>query len=170
MKKLIIAAAVVCMAVVSQAASVSWTSGTFTGGFKGPDDKTMKGLTTFTMTVSLYTDSGATSTPVVSSSSTPNGGGAYMGTFSDVAADTDYWVKAIISGKDSNGKDWTREAALSAIHTPAQGTPILSFMDGSNFVVTGQKWGAWTSAAPEPTSGLMLLLGVGLMALKRKRV
>lgn len=31
--------------------------------------------------------------------------------------------------------------------------------------------GTWTDfkAAPEPTSGLMLLLGVGLMALKRKR-
>jgi len=45
----------------------------------------------------------------------------------------------------------------------------LVFDDGGNAGAT-ESYGAWTAATiPEPTSGLLLLLGVAGLALKRKQ-
>ena len=49
------------------------------------------------------------------------------------------------------------------------GTASSSFTVASQSTYTQGNAGAWTAAAPEPTSGLLLLLGVAGLALKRKR-
>ena len=169
MKKLMIAAAIVCAAVVSQAAAVSWSSGAFADGFAGPDNATMKGSTAYTMVVSVFSDSlGETLVNSSSCSTAGSKNGAYIGDSADVlAADTTYYIKALISGKDAKGVEWTRETGIVAFTTPLSGSQSVNFTTGANLTPASNAWGAWQSV-PEPTSGLLLLLGVAGLALRRR--
>ena len=55
--------------------------------------------------------------------------------------------------------------AKTATFTSATGAKMLGFGDQTSYT---QGAGKWTAAAPEPTSGLLLLLGMAGLALKRK--
>ena len=142
MKKLIIAAAIVCAAVVSHAAAFSW---------EGFDIVDIKG-DAFTGSATLY----CVELPSITATGDIDAGELVGSDFSSdlFVADTNY--NFYFTAADAAGNTYKSETVLAKAW--AVGTGSVSF-EGN---------GTWT-AAPEPTSGLLLLLGVAGLALKRKR-
>ena len=169
MQKIIIAIAATALAVVANAAQVKWNTGSFSAGFADPDGKSLANSTLYTATVYIYEDAAGAKLLDTSSSTKAVANGAYSGTSGDVLAfNSTYYLKAIVSlNSDPSVKI---ESEMAQFNTPGTGTPTLNLTSGANFVNSGSQWSAagW-SAAPEPTSGLLLLLGVAGLALKRKR-
>ena len=169
MKKVLLAFAVAVIAGFVQAASVKWSTGGFSNGFLDENGESLANSTAYTVTAILWDSTGTTqldSQTVTSANAT----GAYSGTFSyAAAASTDYMFSAIIAKNDGTA---TMTMDKAAFRTPASGAKTLNIASGANFATTGNKWasGGWeTSGAPEPTSGLLLLVGAGILGLRRKR-
>ena len=184
MKKLIIALAAVAMVAGAQAAAVSWASGemvTASGADAGKDDITMY---IWEVTSSVYsnyssiTDASALTQKIVAdygdktASATLSKGTANSGKATVVGADdktANQAVYAILLFVDNTA---TGDAAYIGNYytgtVPEVGnlaTANLGLKIGGTGAAT-----SWTTAAvPEPTSGLLLLLGVAGLALKRKR-
>lgn len=172
MKKLLTLVGTALAVGFANAAAVSWNSGTFSEGFKGPDGATLASSTAYTMIVSFYSDEAGNT--LVGSESTvtsakPNG--AYNTKTADVFdAETTYYVKALIKANDGSAK-W--ETAIASFTTGATGDVTINFKTGSGFDTATQKWasGGWETggSVPEPTSGLLVLVGLAGLALRRKR-
>ena len=176
MKKLMMAAAIVCAAVASQAASIDWKTG-YTYNHAGSAIQQYMTEYVYTITASQYGDAtfdawaqfgadalaggaGAAATGVsgrwtsASTAATPGvaNKSAYVAVIlldNSVAADGTYYFaekSTVMADEDGN-------ASMTV------GVPLADS--------TGAK-SAWQSV-PEPTSGLLLLLGVAGLALKRKR-
>lgn len=193
MKKLILAAAVIGAAVATQAASINWdsaklfTAATAEGGFSAT---AIKGAATgylFTLTASEYdsfladytangnmksvyeaytkgtlgtaagTASSGSRTSAVSFGTEATVGdtvyGAIIYTYHDATLDKDFYIANIATGT---------VGAESGLTLGNLGTVFLG--EGAS----GTAIGGW-SAVPEPTSGLLLLLGVAGLALRRKQ-
>ena len=186
MKKLMIAAAIVCAAVVSQAAMVSWAcdwaytnDGSTINTFDAPDEMTywivnMVGSTD-TSGLSIDKDgnlvNSASYAVVGTGSFTENGNGVAEGTI----ANGNYLAMVIYDA--ANGFYGVSDAnAVSGIveAPPTAGALAASFSndggsnpDGTPYMTANTP--IPTSPVPEPTSGLLMLLGVAGLALKRKR-
>ena len=149
MKKLMLAAAIVCAAAMTQAAQFKWVS----GNIKDIDGNKYNGLATLILT-----------------DNTVGGSKSYDGTFSGgsislnigdvITADTGF----ILAGHSYTGY-FTMTDAAGNVYTSASRTNTAAFPSVNNFAVGAGSW----AAVPEPTSGLLLLLGVAGLALKRKR-
>ena len=144
MKKIMIAAAIIFAAVVSQAAAVNW---------EGFDITDING--------ELYTGSATlfcVEVAGISSSGSVVDGELYGSVVDSdlLVADTNY--SFYFTSTDADGNTYKSETVTAT----ALGTGFGS--------ITFEGGGTWTAAAvPEPTSGLLLLLGVAGLALKRKR-
>ena len=173
MKKLLISMAIGLAAFASNAAAVSWTSGTFDNGFWGPNGESLGSSTAFTMNIYFYSDDAGKTLVTQDSVATAKPNGAYNAAtaYEDFAADTTYYMKAVITGMV--GEDtWTREAALASFTMPDQGKRSINLVTGAGFDTETAKWGAWTKGTepvPEPTSGLLVLMGLAGLMLRRKR-
>ncbi len=177
MKKLIIAACAVAFATVSQAAALNWSTWGYTGD--NPDEGLLDGsnaylvMVTDTSSFAVADDLSVTGGTIVDSSSFAEGvvAGVWNGT-SDLVDGTTYYF-AIIGTTAGTGSS-----------VPTEGLYGVDDNGGSLYAVT---WNASTGgglapdwdtygglssntavATPEPTSGLLLLLGVAGLALKRK--
>lgn len=155
MKKLILIAAICCSALFANAASTSWS---LTVGQMY--DHT--GAATFAGLIELYASSGDLSNDIVIFSENPA-----LATYNKTAIVVDsltagetynFYIKLTDGGM-------TYTTALKPVAALETGSATLNF--GSLKAAT-QNTGNW-QAAPEPTSGIMLLVGVGLMALRRRR-
>ena len=148
MKKLVILAAVALVAACSQAASFKW-------GASGIKDIT--GENAYSGTATLYAIIGGVDTVV--DTTTMSGGTitASQNVFSsdDLVAGTKYDFYYTMEDADGNVFTSTTKAGVLA---QANSTPNLAFGTG----------GSW-EAVPEPTSGLLMLLGVAGLALRRRR-
>lgn len=150
MKKLLVLAAVVVAGVVANAASFKWSA----TNIYSPTDSTAL----YTGTASLYCD--AIGTEVLSVGNIVDGKIAAT-TFSNdgFAAGTKYDFYFVID--DGN---YTYTSNIKAQTANATTTPTVGF--GSQQAAT--QGSGWT-AVPEPTSGLLMLLGMAGLALRRRR-
>ena len=184
MKKLLIAAAIVCAAAMSQAASFNWLS---TAAQKAPDiDLTnlkvgevgvtsgnLANMTAVTWAYEMFLDNGTDTDTLTGTPAFKLGKYNMSGLSSDVvknaaagAPDVKVDYSIIITGTytDTKGDVWT---ITSDAITGSESFGEIATLQLNTGVAT--KFTVSTSAVPEPTSGLLLLLGVAGMALRRRR-
>ena len=168
MKKLMIIAGAMLLAVAANAAAVSWNTGAFSAGFAGPDGKTLANSELYTLTVSFYSDAAGKTLVTTSTQTKAKGNGAYNSKTADVFDNgTTYYVSAILKANDGSSQLTMDTVSFTLGDT---GDSTINFTTGAGFDTTSQKWASsgWQSV-PEPTSGLLMLLGMAGLALRRKR-
>ena len=192
MKKLMVALAAVAFAAASQAAVVNWQVGSLNGpgaSGSGWGSDAIGSTVTAQLLVSATVTGDAASgyslgTPIAFASGDTmaageiDGGYGWGTTSDDLAGDATYYAKVILTAGDS-----TLESQIVQIDTSAlTGSADVAFalydelagvtaLAGQSFDPTYGVFtsSGWTGAVPEPTSGLLLLLGVAGLALRRKR-
>ena len=172
MKKLTLALAVVAVAGLAQAASVSWkTTAVKIMNAAGDAVVSAGSATDYTATVTFWDATGATIIDLGSSAAgavdTTASMGQYFGTVSDVFTNNKSYYAQLTLANDK----WTITSE-KAQFTIGDVDATINFTTGAGFATETAKitygTGTWESV-PEPTSGLLLLLGVAGLALKRKR-
>ena len=192
MKKLMIAAAIVCAAAMSQAAAFSWSSSTQStkGVIYGGDGTTTKAYATYGA-VALYMFDAATYDQASAladfadpKKSVDTSKAVANTTLSSASKIT---TKAFDYGSQGSTYDFYFVAMFDADHiyisslkedmiNPTSGTTSIQYDDlGTTSKLAaldatgGFKGAAVYETVPEPTSGLLLLLGVAGLALRRRR-
>lgn len=183
MKKIMIMLSAIAFAAVTQAASVSWkvtyaAQGTAWAGngatvmaFDGANYDTIIKLVTDTGSKTLASDLAGYS--LGSSTFKDNRGSAFASVVSSDAPNSMFWM-IFADGSTEAGSSvlWTAATDVTANQytPPASGTQVA--LTGTNFANSGTiaKFEESTSGdVPEPTSGLLLLVGAAGLALRRRR-
>ena len=177
MKKLMMAVAIVCAAVGAQAAQISWgnTSTSLIYGLDGSTRMTTALATTYALSVELVDSNGNT----VASTSSFNAmvPGNLAGTSYTYTYGTDYSsgsTFSIIAKMTVDGQAYEMKIGDFTITSAADNTGKDTFTwnagtyGGLADTGTAGSGASW-AAVPEPTSGLLLALGICGLALKRKR-
>ena len=168
MKKLIIAVAIVCTAVLAQAGSVKWNLYDVASPSEG-----------YAYLFNSADVAYATVDAVVASISA----NTFATTYADNAAKATDFEESISMGKAIDAISGSTTLWMIAVDNASNPTKVfvgdeitktIGSSGSQNFSWTyNDNTSAWTpvggSPVPEPTSGLLLLLGVAGLALKRKR-
>ena len=195
MKKIMMFVGVAALALGAQAASLDWSIAS--KSFTMSDGSKPNGVTVylFDTGASGYSDfvaslTGGTAGDSISASTLTSGAG-YLGsgtTYSStksslvnanygkasgtltVANDATHYTLAAIILDGGKFAVVTGNEGLSYSASPDDGTPA-SF-GAADFSAAGSSWATYTPSSgdvPEPTSGLLLLVGAGMLALRRKQ-
>ena len=192
MKKLMIALAVAAVAVIGNAASVNWGAGTITEPGGATANKSVTGYL-FVLTADQYS---ALNTAYASASGTSAGEkmattvwNAYGTQLESAFASGTSSKKGALTLTDDSKEYGAGDKAYAAlIYTYGTGDDLkyignigtVEFESSMSVDVSGMSINlfgdstkgatAWTAAAvPEPTSGLLMLLGIAGLALRRRR-
>lgn len=187
MKKIMIAAAIVCATVASQAAVVTWGATAMTDG-KGNEISAAGQITgylytltatdyatyatmdaaTLSKTVGAAFEAGTLGTVEVTGSNTYNRKRFAL----DLIGKTEYsageTAYALLLYVDSANEMYMANVAQTTFAAPQNRdvTDLGTTLGGFGSSAGATSW----QAVPEPTSGLLLLVGMGALALRRKRV
>ena len=190
MKKLIIAAAIVCTAAVSQAATIGWT--TNNKSLTDAEGNLLRSATALENIVLVNLGStadfsgvtasqiiptastGATRTAMNINTATNSKGGRITGTITftyngndgDVIKNGDYLALMFYDGNSfAQLKYSSDDSAVTATYKVSGLANDASAINGAAIAMSGNFYGA----VPEPTSALLLVLGMAGLALRRKR-
>ena len=177
MKKLMIVAAVAAMAFGAQANLAKW-------GVNANDLAYKDGTTAYVMLAAAYNALDFESETLVAdikSAASGANGAAYEVTWNDVSEVYQTGSKTLKSDNVVIGNNTFYAILLNSDESmyfdagsavvagvADNGSPKATTLKIGNAAASSSAWTA-TSAVPEPTSGLLLLLGVAGLALKRKR-
>lgn len=196
MKKLMIMVAAVCLAIASQAAvAVTWQTGAIyaanADGSLGAQIAHNTVAGTYWATIVFATDAAMENVVTLSKGdslsatakySTKNAAGfnAATGSDFDTAGGPSYYAQLVLH-TTVNGVEQTMTSDVGKF-TFADGTlsgTTLNFTSGAGFdtsanLFAGKTWTDITDepvapSVPEPTSGLLMLVGLGALALRRRR-
>ena len=150
MKKLVILATVALVAACSQAASFKWSA----SGVQN-----FAGTGAYSGTATLYAIIGGVDTVVDTQTMSGGAIAAASSVFSNDALVAGTTYNFYYTMEDDAGNTFT--SATKSSKAQATATPVIGFL----------ATGSWTpgSSIPEPTSGLLVLLGVAGLALRRRR-
>ena len=173
MKKLMIAAAIVCAAAFAQAATVNWTiSGVKADGGAAP--------TAGWSVMAFYTEVGAGSSAIESAITSKTAASKAFETttlavslskgkvaahdadaagITDTSKNYDFYFVVFNNADATAATEYVTVSALNKAY---------SSLDGK-FTASGNFSGATWQSVPEPTSGLLMLLGIAGLALRRRR-
>ncbi len=156
MKKLLVLAAVIAAGIAANAASFKWSAANIYGA---------NGTDKYTGDVTLYaylSTADVSTAKAVSTVKASSAGAVAATTFSDdsLAGGSTYNFYFVI---EDGGKQFT--SAVKAVSAQATLTSNVTFGNMASATQNASNW----AAVPEPTSGLLMLLGVAGLALKRKR-
>ena len=173
MKKLLIAAAIACTAVFAQAATVNWT-------ISGVKNSEGNAPTAGWAVMAFYTAKDAGSAAIVSAIESKTAGalafdtqelavsmkkGKYGPADATVAAITDTTKNYDFYFVVFNDSDATKATEYAMVSVPNIEYSSLA----ANYKAAGDFSGATWQSVPEPTSGLLMLLGMAGLALRRRR-
>ena len=165
MKKLLVLAATIVAGVAVNAASFKWTASNMYAA-----DQTTK----YAGTVSLYAylSTADISTVTLVDTFTPTTAGTINNTFSDTSLTAGNTYSFFFTVEETyNGKDWIYTSKSVNVMAPETTTATVAFgtqATTSRSTVTTAGGNGWY-AVPEPTSGLLMLLGMAGLALRRRR-
>lgn len=154
MRKLLLIVAVALMATASNAVAFSWSA----ARIYGPSGSLLSDATAM-----LYCD--ALSTEALSTATVSSGAIAATGFTASAEKESDYSFYFKIT-TTSDSKEVTFTSAAVTVTASDTGTATIGF---GNQKTATQAAGAW-AAVPEPTSGLMILLGMAGLVLRRRRI
>ena len=179
MKKLMMVAAVALLAGMSQAASIKWgnTSSSKLVGLDGTTAITAANASAWGLTVTLMnadgTSTGQSLTAINSMSAGVLSGSAMTWTYTfgtEATTGSEFYIHAImkVDGKDYE-MDIGKSSPFAVTAVNNTGTDTFAWVAGTyGGLSTTPAEGKW-SVVPEPTSGLLMLLGMAGLALRRKR-
>ena len=157
MKKLLIVAAILIASVAANAASYKWSAANIYAS--NGTDKYTGDVTRYAY---LATEDASTAF-AVSTVTASAAGAVAQTTFSNDALVGGNYYNFFFTAEDA-GKTFTSQTLENKI-AQATGTTTLGFGNMASATQNASNW----AAVPEPTSGLLLLLGMAGLALKRKR-
>ena len=187
MKKLMIAAAIVCAAAISPAASYTWSSSSpvYTWDSADPDWPVMDGQTAYFVFADAYSqatlvsDFAGTGADFTKLSAAGNGVVAADGTIASTGATSTYteakqaYFVVFDAAKETMFISGTVTAAYDALDASSvtfNAAQVEDVWTGTRFdAASGYVGAGYYASVPEPTSGLLMLLGVAGLALRRRR-
>ena len=167
MKKIILALAIVCAAAISQASTVKWGA-TATSAYNG---QTMYLLTSL---ADSYKDEAALAAAAVDSAVVKKVGAKYSISSHEasneaITTDSNFYLAVVVDDKIHYTDVTSTLQAL--VYTPpdsAKDAASVSFASVATSTST-IPLGGGGGDVPEPTSGVLLLVGVAMLALRRKQ-
>ena len=183
MKKMMVALVAVAFAAVAQAAAFSWTAtGTNAAKtFYGPDATTIAGAMVYLMDAAVVSQgdlvtairAGGSITDYAAVTSQTLDANSRLATSKDFTygtAGNDYRLYMAIVKDDYVFVGYYVTLAAQASDTAATKFSGIKTQSSANLGTADYSTAGWyTASVPEPTSGLLLLLGMAGLALKRKQ-
>ena len=174
MKKLIVLTLAVVATVVANATSVDWKFST-SADYKNYNVYIVSAITDGGFTkLSDITDNllgTAGNTGTITGSRTYGAQGSVAGLTATEKSDVNFYYE-IVNPNDATGY-WTMASSGQAYDTAtdAVGSTIPAATANALLATTKTAWatGGGEGGVPEPTSGLLLLVGAGMLALRRKQ-